>query len=137
MLKEIEDHKGYYISDDGKVFCNLGRGNRTGIPNEEMELYEIKPRLTKNGYARIYARNNITNKREDLYIHRLVAQYFLNKEDGKNVVNHKNCNRCDNRVDNLEWVTTKENRDYTTKLGHLIRDSITGRYISNFNYECV
>ena len=60
MLKEIEDFKGYFISTEGKVFCNLGRGNRDR--DKTVPLYEVKPRLTKNGYARVYARQNSTNK---------------------------------------------------------------------------
>ena len=133
MIKKIKDYNGYFISDDGKVYCNLGRGNRrTG---KTVDLYEIRPRFTKNGYARIYARNSETGKRRDLYIHRLVAQYFIPADPGKRYVNHKNCNRADNRVSNLEWCTAKENTDYTEKIGHVIRDKNTGRYISNFDYR--
>lgn len=55
MLKAVENYTGYFISDDGKVYCNLGKGNRDKA--KTVQLYEIKSRLTKNGYARIYARN--------------------------------------------------------------------------------
>lgn len=133
MLKEIEDFKGYFISDEGKVFCNLGQGNRN--KNNTVPLYEIKPRLTKNGYARIYARQTSTNKRKDLYIHRLVAIYFIENPENKKYVNHKNCIRHDNRVENLEWVTAKENTDYTMKSKHMLRDEKDGTYLSNFSYE--
>ena len=75
MLKEIKGYSGYFISEDGKVYCNLGKGRRDR--SKTVDLYEIKPRVTKNGYLRIYARNVDTNKRTDLYIHRLVAQYFI------------------------------------------------------------
>ena len=67
-------------------------------------------------------------------IHRLVAQYFLPNPLNKNCVNHKNCIRHDNRVENLEWVTTKENTDYTLRIKHVLRDAKTGKYISN--YDC-
>lgn len=79
---------------------------------------------------RIYARNSITNKRQDLYVHRLVCQYFVPNPHNKKVVNHKNCNRADNRASNLEWVTTKENVDYSMRLNHLLRDAKTGRLVS-------
>ena len=62
MIKEINDYKGYFISDDGRVYCNLGQGNRN--KNKTVDFYEIKPRLTKNGYARVYARQTSTNKRK-------------------------------------------------------------------------
>ena len=68
-----------------------GQGNRN--KDKTVDFYEIKPRLTKNGYARVYARQTSTNKRKDLYIHRLVAQYFLPNPQDKKYVNHKNCIR--------------------------------------------
>ena len=131
-LKAIKDFEGYFISDDGKVYCNLGKGNRrTG---NKVEMYELNPRFTKAGYARVYMRQVSTNKRVDRYIHRLVAEYFIDNPLKKKYVNHKNCNRADNRVENLEWCTAKENNDYTAKLNHIARDSL-GRYVSNFNYK--
>ena len=128
-IKEIKDFTGYYISDDGKVYCNLGKGNRD--KNKTIELYEIKPRKTSHGYLRVCARSTKTNKRMDLYIHRLVAEYFIPNPENKKYVNHLNCNRADNRVENLEWCTAKENTDYTMQVGNIIRDAKTGRYLSN------
>ena len=132
MLIEIKDFKGYFITEEGRVFCNLGRGNRD--KNKTVEMYEIKPRYTKNGYARIYARQTSTNRRKDLYIHRLVAEYFIPNPENKKYVNHKNFIRNDNRVENLEWCTAKENTDQTLNSQHAMRDKKTGRYISNFDY---
>ena len=91
MIKPIKDFEGYFISDNGKVYCNLGKGNRKN--GKTVELYEIKPRLTKNGYARVCMRNSITNKRMDKYIHRLVAEYFIQNPLNKKYVNHINCIR--------------------------------------------
>lgn len=128
MMKPIKDFDGYFISDDGKVYCNLGKGNRRN--DKTTELYEINPRPTKNGYMRVYCRQMSTGKRKDLYVHRLVAKYFIPNPDNKNVVNHKNCQRDDNRVENLEWCTTRENVGYAVSLGNLKRDEETGRFIS-------
>ena len=132
MIKPIEGYTGYFISDDGIVYCNLGKGNRN--KNNTVEMYQIKPRLTRNNYARIYAREDSTNKRKDLYIHRIVAEHFIPNPQNKKYVNHKNCIRTDNRVENLEWVTSKENYNQTIMLCHIIRDQY-GRFISNFNYS--
>lgn len=129
-IKEIKDFTGYYISNEGKVYCNLGRGNRD--KNKTTDLYEIKPRKTSHGYLRVYARNIKTNKRTDLYVHRLVAEYFIPNPENKKYVNHLNCDRSDNRVENLEWCTAKENTDYTIQVGHISRDAETGRYVSNY-----
>lgn len=128
MLKPIVDYDGYFISDDGKVYCNLGKGCRDRT--KTVELYEIKPRPTKNGYLRLCARNVNTNKRKDLYIHRLVAQYFIPNPLNKPQINHKNCDRSDNRVENLEWCTSSENNDYTMRIGRVVRDVTSGRFRS-------
>lgn len=130
MIKPIEDFEGYFISDDGKVYSNLGRGNRR--IGKTVEMYEISPRLARNGYLRIYCRQTSTGKRKDLYIHRLVAKHFIPNLDNKEQVNHKNCIRSDNRVGNLEWCTSKENNEYTLKAEHMKRDKANGRFVSGF-----
>ena len=132
MIKEISDFKGYFISDDGKVYCNLGRGNRRKT-DRTVPMYEIKGRPTKNGYLRVYMRNETTNKRVDKYIHRLVAQHFIPNPEQKACVNHKNCDRTDNRAVNLEWVSHKENNEQTLDFQHMVRNA-EGRFESNFNY---
>ena len=124
-IKPIKDFDGYYISSDGKVYCNLGKGNRD--KNKRCEMYELKPRLARNGYLRVYMRQTSTNKRVDKYIHRLVAEYFIPNPQVKPCINHIDCNRGNNNVNNLEWVTHKENNDYTMMLNHMYRDS-KGRF---------
>lgn len=92
--------------------------------------------MTQHGYARVYARNIQSGQRKDLYVHRLVAEYFVPNPSHLKYVNHKNCIRNDNRVENLEWCTAKENTDQTERLQHVVRDE-NGRYTSNFTYEIV
>lgn len=134
IIKPIKNFDGYYISNYGNVYCDLGRGNRRDKELIHKNIYKLKPRLTRNGYARIYARNSLTNKRQDLYIHRLVAEYFIDNPENKKYINHKDCIRDNNHVDNLEWCTAKENTTQVMQLGHIIRDS-KGRYVSNFTYK--
>lgn len=78
-------------------------------------------------------RNIKTGRRVDRYIHRLVAEAFLENTENKRYVNHINCVRSDNTADNLEWVTAKENTDYTMAVGHVSRNK-TGQYLSQFTY---
>lgn len=132
MLKPIEDFDGYFISDDGIVYCNLGKGNRRN--NKTVDLYPIKPRYTKTGYTRVYMRNSKTNKRVDRYVHRLVAQAYIPNPDNCNYVNHIDLVRDHNSADNLEWVTARENTMVTEIVGHIKRNE-KGQYVSNFKYS--
>ena len=124
-LIPLEGFEGYYITKEGRVFCDLGKGCRDR--SKRVKPYEIKPRPGKTGYLRVCMRETSTNKRKDRYIHRLVAQYFLEPINGKHHVNHKDCNRSNNHVDNLEWCNPKENNDYAMKYGNMTRDKL-GRF---------
>lgn len=133
MLIPIKDFDGYYACDDGNIYCDLGRGNRDR--NKRCTPYKINLRLARNGYARVTMRSQVTNKRVDKYVHRLIAEYFVPNPLNKGYVNHIDCNRSNNKPENLEWVTLKENNEYSMKLGNLIRDEKTGRFYSNGECE--
>ena len=136
LIKPIPNYPGYFISTNGKVYSDLYVGYRSDLNNIKRSncLNELKPRLTNTGYARVCLRNVNTNKRVDLYIHRLVAEAFIDNPNNNSYVNHKNCIRNDNKVDNLEWVTAKQNTDQTLRLNHIVRDKY-GKYKSNFDYK--
>lgn len=127
-MKPIENFDGYYITKEGKVFCDLGKGNQDR--SKRVEKYEINPRIARNGYMRVYMRNTINNKRYDRYVHRLVAEYYIENPNSKNVVNHLDSNRSNNHFENLEWVTTKENIEHAMNKGRLLRCPFTGRMVS-------
>lgn len=56
-------------------------------------------------------------------VHRLVAQTFISNPDNLPEVNHKDCDKTNNGVSNLEWVTHAENIAYRDKLGHTARNN--------------
>ena len=82
-------------------------------------------------------RNSETNKRVDRYVHRLVAEAFIPNPDNLPVVNHIDCIRNHNKATNLEWSTVADNIYYAMSVNHLVRDNITGQFISNFQYNTV
>lgn len=66
-------------------------------------LHNVSNTRNKKGYRKQYR------------IHRLVAKYFIDNPDNKPYVNHKDGNKHNNNVDNLEWVTESENTQHAYK----------------------
>jgi hypothetical protein len=67
----------------------------------------IKPGVVGDGYKQ--ARLSINNVTYQEYVHRLVALHFIPRTDSDTRVNHKDLNKTNNHVDNLEWVSQKRN----------------------------
>ena len=70
---------------------------------EKITLYEKKTSLMDGNYLGFKANKGMQ------YVHRLVAKAFVPMVEGKNIVNHKDGNKMNNRADNLEWCTQAEN----------------------------
>lgn len=68
-----------------------------------------------NGYYRIGLYNGNKKKWED--VHRIVAKTFIPNPDNKPVVNHKDGNKLNNKIDNLEWCTQQHNIREAFRLG--------------------
>lgn len=99
MVKEIKDFPDYLISDTGEVYSK--NYHRSGI------LKKLKPGTNGYGYLRVTLCKD--GKHYLKLVHRLVAETFIRNPDNKPQVNHKNGNKADNRVENLEFCTCSEN----------------------------
>ena len=75
----------------------------------------LKPVLQKNGYLTVSLNKN--GKSKTVHIHRLVAETFLTNPDKLPEVNHKDGNKLNNCVENLEWCTSKENVQHSLEIG--------------------
>lgn len=77
----------------------------------------LKGRLTKSGYLQVSLKIDETNKFSNRYIHRLVAIYWIDNPEDKREVNHKDGNKENNNINNLEWVTSSENQKHRHSIG--------------------
>jgi hypothetical protein len=122
--KDVIGYEGYYM------VSNMGNVKSTDreVPREKMGNIKkvgklLNVNITPKGYCRVQlAKDKIQTNH---LVHRLVAESFLSNEKDKPFVNHKNSNRRDNNVSNLEWNTASEN------LQHAYED---GLKISNAKY---
>ena len=80
--------------------------NRNGEVFSVRRNKKIKPGKDKDGY--LYFVFSVNGKRATLKAHRIVAKAFVENPLNKPTVNHKNGIRNDNRAENLEWATIKE-----------------------------
>lgn len=111
--KTIKGYKSFYdVSNFGRV-----RGWRNGRYGRR-----IKPRikkLTLNPYGYYQTGIRINGKSTNFYVHRLVAEAFIPNPENKPEVNHIDCDKINNRADNLEWCTHEENLIHASKMGVL------------------
>ena len=114
--KDIKGYEGYYqISDLGNV-RSVDRFD--GVHERKGSI--LKPNLKQNGYMQVGLRKHSTRKW--FGIHRLVAIHFIENPDNKPQVNHIDGNKQNNSVNNLEWVTEKENQNHAAQTG--LRDNM-------------
>lgn len=93
----------------------------------------LKPfNIARNKYAGIALIKD--NKKTTARINRLVATAFIDNPENKPCVNHKDYDKHNNRVDNLEWVTYSENNIYSLKNQPIFRNRKTNSGEPNITY---
>jgi len=118
IWKPVKDYENFYqVSNYGQVRSI----DRTEVCKDGVVRFRkgriLRPHQNYVGYLWVsFCTNDIRKKKK---IHRLVAQCFISNPEDKPYVNHKDGNKQNNHVDNLEWVTPKENAH------HAIENNLT------------
>ena len=105
IWKDIKDFEGLY------QVSNLGNVRRIKFINNKIEKEKItmlKP--NKNIYLQVMLCKNGKTKRKN--VHRLVAETFIDNPNNYDCVNHKDENKHNNSINNLEWCTRIYNMNY-------------------------
>lgn len=97
-MKDIKGYEGLYsVTEDGKVYSH-----RRNI--------FLKPRVKPNNYLEVILK--VQGEQKAYLVHRLVAEAYIPNPDNKPTVNHKDENKQNNNINNLEWMTSAENNSY-------------------------
>lgn len=101
MFKDIRGFEGIYqVNEEGIIISTARNGNGH-------KQHTMAHSTDSYGYAVVKLRDK--NKVITKKVHRLVAEAFLTNEENKPQVNHKDGNKQNNNLSNLEWVTASEN----------------------------
>lgn len=110
------DYNGYEVSNYGQIRST----DRWLIRSDTGKLVFYRSRILKTqidncGYERV--RISINGHKTTLKIHRVVATTFIDNPNNLPQVNHKDGNKVNNHVNNLEWVSNSENQIHAISIG--------------------
>ena len=118
--KAIAGYDGLYeVSDMGRV-----RSLKYGKDRI------LKPFNNTCGYLRVYLCKD--GQRKMLLVHRIVADTFISKPQGLDTVNHKDEDKTNNTVSNLEWMSRADNIRYSANKSVQMLDKKTGELLATF-----
>lgn len=111
-MKDIPGYEGLYAATkDGRIWAHKKKTSDGRTVHERF----LKPWLIGHGYEMVMLYKD--SKPTKFLTHRLVALTYIRNPRNLREVNHKDANRLNNRPENLEWCTSKENKRHAWALG--------------------
>lgn len=109
IWKTIDGYEDYEVSNYGRVKSLERVANNNHVVKERI----LKQATITNGYQQVNLYKD--GKQKCFIVHRLVANAFIDNPNNYEQVNHKDENKCNNHIDNLEWCDCKYNINYGTR----------------------
>lgn len=130
IWKDIKGYEGLYqVSNYGRVKSLeriINQWNRFKVCKRHCPERLLKQITEKDGYYIVNLYKN--GQRDWRRVHRLVAEAFIKNPNNLPYVNHKDLNKQNNCIDNLEWCTDLENKQHAKENGHIRKGKPIGKY---------
>jgi hypothetical protein len=122
IWKDVKGYEGLYqVSTSGNV--------------KSVFRYKKILKQKKDRYGYLCVSLYGKTKRKDMTVHRLVAGAFIENQENKETVNHKDSNRKNNNVENLEWATWMENGKFINKTSKKTKSKYKGVTLLDDRYK--
>ena len=129
IWKDILNYEGIYqVSSLGRV-KSFDMQVWSGTVYYTKKGRVLRAGVNKNGYYSVVLCKDRVQKSYD--VHRLVALSFIRIDNERGCVNHKDMNRLNNNIENLEWVSIRENNTHR----HLNKTEKTSKYVGVFKWK--
>lgn len=108
QFKEYPHNNRYIVYSDGRIFSKPNKMNHS------TDGLFLKQTIDKKGYVKV----KLYPEKKTITVHRMVTITFLDNPNNYEQINHKDGNKLNNHVDNLEWCSNKQNAEHAilTKL---------------------
>lgn len=120
LWQDIQGYEGFYMISNLGNIRSLARTTNTRIIGDFMRKEKILKYGVTDGYKKVSLTRD--GKTRNFLIHRLIAIHFIPNPNNYPCINHKNSDRQDNRIENLEWCTYSHNNSHAHQFGFQVHN---------------